>query len=170
MQYITWEMNESLLGMRVQDVVRSVDYALSRADVDRSGVRAIGRGMGALWVLFAAALDSRIKAAVCDGGLLSYRTLTETDRYLHGASIFILDVLLHFDLPQIAALIADRRLTVLGPVDAMKFEVDAVRARKAYEPTALAYKIAGKPDAFVVSTHQKEISLAEQYLRYCASC
>jgi len=72
MQYIAWEMNESLLGMRVQDVVRSVDYAVSRADVDRAGVRVIGRGMGALWVLLAAALDPRISRTVCDGGLLSY--------------------------------------------------------------------------------------------------
>jgi cephalosporin-C deacetylase-like acetyl esterase len=167
MQYIAWEMNKSLLGMRVEDVVRSVDYALSRADVDHAGVRAIGRGMGALWVLFAAALDNRIKAAVCDGGLLSYRTLTESDRYLHGASVFIPDVLLHFDLPQIAALVADRRLAVLGPLDAMKSEVDAARARKTYNPAAQAYTAAGKPDAFAVAIHQKDISPAEEYLRYC---
>jgi cephalosporin-C deacetylase-like acetyl esterase len=167
MQYIAWEMNESLLGMRVQDVVRSVDYALSRTDVDRAGVRAIGRGTGALWVLFAAALDNRITAAVCDGGLLSYRTLTESDRYLHGASIFIPDVLLHCDLPQVAALVADRRLTVLGPVDAMKSEVDGARAREAYELTAQAYRTAGKTDAFVVATHQKDKALADEYLRYC---
>jgi len=167
MQYIAWEMNESLLGMRVEDVVRSVDYALSRADVDRSGVRAIGRGMGALWVLFAAALDNRITAAVCDGGLLSYRTLTETDRYLHGASVFIPDVLLHCDLPQIAALVADRRLVVLGPVDAMKSEVDLPRSQKAYETAARAYQAAGKAEAFVVASHQKDIPQAEEYLRYC---
>jgi hypothetical protein len=167
MQYIAWEMNESLLGMRVQDVVRSVDYALSRTDVDRAGVRAIGRGMGALWVLFAAALDHRITAAVCDGGLLSYRTLTESDRYLHGASVFIPDVLLHCDLPHVAALVADRRLTVLGPVDAMKSEVDAARAREAYELTSQAYTTTGKIDAFVVATHQKDKALVDEYLRYC---
>ena len=167
MQYMAWEMNESLLGMRVQDVVRSVDYTLSRSEVDGQGVRAIGRGMGALWVLFAAALDPRITAAVCEGGLLSYRTLAETDRYLHGANVFLPDVLLHFDLPQVAAMVADRRLTILAPVDAMKLEVAPERARKAYEWTEQAYKRAGHVNAFVVATRDKEISQAEEYLMYC---
>jgi len=165
LQYLAWEMNETLLGMRVQDVVRSVDYTLGRADVDGRGVRAIGKGMGALWVMFAAALDARIAAAVCEGGLLSYRTLTETDRYLHGASVFIPDVLRHFDLPQVAAAVAGRRLAVLAPVDAMKSPVDEMRGRKAYEWAERAYKQAGKPDAFAVAGHQQEMSPAEEYLR-----
>jgi cephalosporin-C deacetylase-like acetyl esterase len=166
MQYMAWEMNESLLGMRVQDLVRSVDYTLSRPDVDARAVRAIGRGMGALWVMFAAALDTRIAAAVCEGGLLSYRTLTESDRYLHGASVFIPDVLRHFDLPQVAAAVASRRLTVLAPVDAMKSPVDMERARKTYDYPARAYQQAGKPGAFAVAAHQHQTSLAEEYLRF----
>jgi hypothetical protein len=165
MQYIAWEMNESLMGMRVQDVVRSVDYAVSRADVDRAGVRVIGRGMGALWVLFAAALDPRISRTVCEGGLLSYRTLTSSDRYLHGASIFIPDVLKHFDLPQVAGAVAGRRLAILDPVDAMKSSVDLETARQAYEPAAQAYARAGAPGAFVVARRRVDITRAEDYLQ-----
>jgi cephalosporin-C deacetylase-like acetyl esterase len=164
MQYIAWEMNESLAGMRVQDVVRSVDYAVSRPDVDRAGVRVIGRGMGALWVLFAAALDPRMSHVVCEGGLLSYRTLTSADRYLHGASIFIPGVLKHFDLPQVAAAVAGRRLAILDPLDAMKSAVDIETARRAYEPAAQAYARAGAPGAFVVARRGNNITRAEQYL------
>ena len=100
---MAWEMDESLFGMRVRDVVRSVDYALSRADSAQDGVRVIGKGMGALWALFAATLDPRIRALVCDHGLLCYRALTASDRHLHGANVFIPDVLKHFDLPDVAA-------------------------------------------------------------------
>jgi cephalosporin-C deacetylase-like acetyl esterase len=164
MQYLAWEMNEFLLGMRVQDVVRSVDYTLSRQDVDSRGVRAIGKGMGALWVIFAAALDSRITAAVCEGMLLSYRTLTETDRYLHGASVFIPDVLRQLDLPQVAAAVAGRRLAILAPVDAMKSPVDEERARKHYRVTEQAYVSAGRPGAFVVAGRRQMISPAEEFL------
>jgi cephalosporin-C deacetylase-like acetyl esterase len=164
MQYMAWEMNESLLGMRVQDVVRSVDYSLSRSDVDRAGVRVIGKGMGALWSLFAAALDARIARAVCEGGLLSYRTLTSADRYLHGASSMIPDVLQHFDLPQVAAAIADRRLVLLDPVDAMKSRLDADVARKAYETTAQAYAKGNRPERFVVAKRRQDVALAEEYL------
>ncbi|HET9320985.1 MAG TPA: alpha/beta hydrolase family protein, partial [Bryobacteraceae bacterium] len=165
MQYIAWEMNESLMGMRVQDVVRSVDYAVSRSDVDRAGVRVIGRGMGALWVLFAAALDPRISRTVCEGCLLSYRTLASADRYLHGASIFIPDVLKHFDLPQVAAAVAGRRLAILDPMDAMKSAVDLETARQAYEPAVQAYARAGAPGAFAVARRRNDITLAEDYLR-----
>ena len=153
MQYMAWEINESLTGMRVQDVMRSVDYGLSRTDVDRGGVRAIGKGMGALWVLFAAALDTRVTRAVCDGGLLSYRALASSDRYLQGASVMLPDVLKHFDLPQVASAVAGRRLVMLDPVDAMKSRVDLETARKAYEAAAQ------------VAARRQDVSLAEQYLQ-----
>ena len=140
--YMAWEMRESLLGMRVQDVVRGVDYLHSRSDVDRS-VRVIGTGRGAIWALLAMALDDRIQAGVCEQGLLSYRALTATDRYLHGADVFIPSVLRFFDLPEIAAACAPRRLTVVSPVDAMKRPVEPSAARRTYEFASQAYSRAG---------------------------
>ena len=164
MQYMAWEMDESLLGMRVQDVVRSVDYTLSRPDVDRAGVRVIGKGMGALWVLFAAALDSRLTRTVCEGGLLSYRTLASSDRYLHGASSMIPGVLKQFDLPQVAAALADRRLALLDPVDAMKSRLDPAMASQAYASTAEAFRKANRPDQFLVAS-RRQTTQAEIYLQ-----
>jgi cephalosporin-C deacetylase-like acetyl esterase len=130
MAYWAWEMDQSLLGMRVQDVVRSIDYLLGRGDMART-VDLVGRGMGALWTMFAAALDVRVRSVVCDGGLLSYRTLTDTDRYLHGANVFIPDVLRHFDLPEVAAA-ARCTVTLVTPVDAMKNPVELARTRRVY--------------------------------------
>ena len=146
MTYMTWYMDESLFGMRVADVIRSVDYALSRADV--SGVRAVGQGAGALWVLYAAALDSRIAEVVSERGLVSYKALAQTDRYTHGADIFVRDVLLRFDLPQVAAAIAPRPLSLVRPVDAMKRPVEAARAGEVYSVAAAAYRSAGAGGAF----------------------
>ena len=93
MAYMAWYLDKCLLGMRVQDVVRSVDYVLSRSDVDQGGVSVIGKGAGALWALYAAALDERITGVVAEGGLLTYGSLATVDRYLHGASVFVRDVL-----------------------------------------------------------------------------
>ncbi|MEK7406137.1 MAG: acetylxylan esterase, partial [Acidobacteriota bacterium] len=139
MTYMTWFMDRSLFGMRVQDVVRGVDYLLSRPDAGNQGVRVAGKGAGALWVMYAAALDPRIRGVIAERGLLTYRSLCEVDRYLHGAHIFIRDVLKSLDLPQVAAAIADRPLTVVAPVDPMKRPVDPGLARKAYEWTLEAY-------------------------------
>ena len=68
-------------------------------------------------MLFAAALDERVHAAVCEGGVLSYRTLTDSDWYLHGANVFIPDVLKYFDLPEVASAVRCP-LTVVAPLDA----------------------------------------------------
>jgi cephalosporin-C deacetylase-like acetyl esterase len=132
----------------VQDVVRSLDYSLSRPDVDPSRVRVVGRGMGALWTLFAAALDTRIQTAVCESGLLSYGELCRSDRYLHGANVFVPNILSHFDLPQVAAAIADRSLTLVAPVDAMKRPVRPEGAENAYAWTRAVYAAAGAQDRF----------------------
>lgn len=148
--YMTWFMDESLFGMRVQDVVRSVDYVLGRTDVDKSDWKIVGKGAGALWVLYAAALDSRIQDATCERGLLSYRLLAQTDRYLHGAGIFVRDVLQYFDLPQVAAMVANRRLTLSSPVDAMKQTVAVAAAREIYKDAFAAYQNAGADGRFTI--------------------
>jgi cephalosporin-C deacetylase-like acetyl esterase len=150
--YLAWYMDRSLFGMRVQDLVRTVDYTLSRPDAGARTVRVIGKDMGALWALLAAALDPRIVATVCHGGLVSYRSLTDGDRYVHGADIFIPDVLEHFDLPQVAAAISTRRLALLGPVDAMRRHVDIAHARGLYSAATVE----------AIDAHQ---DLAGQYLR-----
>ena len=81
MTYMTWFMDQSLLGMRVQDVVQSVDYVISRHDTDAKNLHVIGKGMGGLWCLYAAALDPRIRSLISVQSLLSYRSLTQVDRY-----------------------------------------------------------------------------------------
>jgi hypothetical protein len=101
-------------------------------------------------VLYAAAIDQRIQNATCERGLISYRALARTDRYLHNASIFVRDVLKYFDLPQMAALVADRRLTLVSPVDAMKRRVDIEPARSAYKEAFAAYEAAGAAGRFTI--------------------
>ncbi len=148
--YIAWSMDESLFGMRVQDVVRGVDFALSRAEADPASLRLHGKGQGALWAMVAAVFDERVRSVVAEGGLLSYRTLTETDRYLYSAGVFIPDILLHLDLPHVAAAIAGRPLTLVSPVDSMMQPVPLSRAEKAYRPARTAYERAGKSGSFQI--------------------
>ncbi|MGH9666821.1 MAG: hypothetical protein ACRD9L_20550 [Bryobacteraceae bacterium] len=109
------------------------------------------------------ALDSRIQAAVCEQGLLSYRTLTASDRYLHSADIFIPSVLQHLDLPQVAAASVPRRLSLIAPVDAMKRPVDAAVASRAYEWANRVYANADARDRFRIIPPER-IVRAEDYL------
>jgi len=62
MTYMAWEMNESCSACACGRGA-SVDYALSRPDVDAGGVRASAKHGGVV-ALFAAALDARIRTGV----------------------------------------------------------------------------------------------------------
>ena len=141
--YMTWEADESLFGMRVQDVVRSLDYAVSRTDVNQKRLRVAGKGAGALWVLFAAILDERISDLTLEHGLLSYGTLASADRYTHSTAIFVPDLLRHFDLPQLAAQLAGCNLTIVSPVDHMKRPVDLETAKQCYSITEREFQRVG---------------------------
>jgi len=162
--YAAWFIDESLVGMRVQDTIRSIGYAISRDEVDRSRLHLIGKGQGALWCLFAAGFDERISALICTEGLLSYRCLTQTDRYLYGADVLIPGMLLKFDLPQVAAIRTSLSLTLLNPLDPMKNAMPQSEAEHSYAWTRAAYKIAGGSERFQIATLSDNVEPARRYL------
>jgi hypothetical protein len=114
--------------------------------------------------MYAAALDPRIDAVICDRGLLSYRTLTQSDRYLHNASIFLRDVLQHFDLPQVSAAVAPRQLVLVDPVDATKRPAGLAAARRTYEFTHQEYAKAGAAERFRIVERGPDADPVERFL------
>ncbi len=162
--YAAWSMDLSLLGMRVQDVVRCVDYTMQREGVDTRRLHVIGKGQASLWCLYAAVLDERIPNLICTGGLLSYRSLAQADRSLYGGDIFVPEILQHFDLPDLAAILAPRPLVLIEPKDAMKKTVDARLANEAYRGTRAAYLAAGAGEKFRIEDEGAHPSIAEHYL------
>jgi cephalosporin-C deacetylase-like acetyl esterase len=158
MQYMAWYTDADLFGMRVHDVLRSIDYATSRTGAEK--IHVLGTGSGALWSLYAAALDPRAAALLCERGLASYRELLDTDRYLHFASVFVRDVYRRFDLPQVAAMLAGRRLIVSSPVDAMKRALSPERAEAAYAATRTAFRAGELRLAHPKSTEERMALIA----------
>jgi len=138
---MAWALGDSLFTIRVRDLLRAIDFASQFGRV-----RLAGADMGALWVLFAAAVDQRVTSVAIQRGLASYRMLTDHGRFMQAASQTIPGMLKRFDLPQVAGLIAPRPLTILDPVDHMKRVIDSQTAGRGYEPTSTAYGVA--PNAF----------------------
>ncbi|MGA7237133.1 MAG: hypothetical protein WBY44_15710, partial [Bryobacteraceae bacterium] len=161
--YSAWQLEDSLVGMRVADTLRTVDYALSLPGV--SGVHVAGKGLGSLVAMLATAIDPRIAGAVCHGGLLSYATMSSAAGTLLGADLILRGVLREFDLPEIAASIANRPLRIVDPVDAMKKPVDIASVRSTYRKTADAYSRKGAAGRFQVLTAGSSSDLAEVYFK-----
>jgi cephalosporin-C deacetylase-like acetyl esterase len=161
--YMAWSMAESLLGMRVLDAIRTVDYALARKDVDPAGLKLFGSGMGAVWALCAAALDPRIPAVICERLLGSYEMLVRGGIYSHMASVMMLDSAKHLDLPDVAATLAGRRLTLVSPVDQLKRPLGAEALKSTYRVAAEAFRVAGSADKLRIEAARSGRDQADGY-------
>lgn len=113
------QLGVSLMGLRLFDILRCVDYLRSRGDV--SVLEMYGIGQAALMAYLTGALDERIKSVTCEDMLCSYRAITEEPYY--NSNLFPLEVLpwgilRFFDLPDLLPCYADREFHLLNPVDA----------------------------------------------------
>jgi len=165
MAYAAWWMNESLLGMRVWDVLRCLDYVTQRQGAGHQRLHVIGKGRAGLWCLYAAALDDRIHSLMCVDSLLSYRSLTQVDRYLYGADIFVPQILQYLDLPQVAAAVSPRPLALIDPRNPMKERVSAPAADAEYRVTQDIYNLTGASSKFEIHCDETVGNTGDRYIR-----
>ena len=78
----------SVVGKNTWDVMRSVDFLQTLDFVDRAQIGCIGWSLGGHSTLFAAAFDSRITAAISNGGVLDWHhrsdSWSRSDEYVPG--------------------------------------------------------------------------------------
>src|SRR5262249_18057370 len=66
-------LGQTLIGWRVWDIMRTIDYISTRADLDASRVGCMGISGGGTATLFAAALEPRLRVAMVSGYLNTFR-------------------------------------------------------------------------------------------------
>jgi hypothetical protein len=91
--------------------------------------------------------------------------MASADGTLLGADLVMRGVLKTFDLPDIAASIADRPLRIIDPVDAMKRPVEIASVRSAYRRTADAYSRKGADGRFQILTACSGGDLVDVYFK-----
>ena len=123
-------LGRPLLGQRVTDIL-----ALAAALRVHPALRGLTLKVAALnWLtpaaLFAAAIDPAIREVYLAGGLISYRSVVETEGSSGPFGSFVFGILQHTDLPEVAAALAPRRVCLAGAVDGAggAMAVAAVRA------------------------------------------
>jgi dienelactone hydrolase len=117
---------------RVQDVLGVLRYVRTRPEVDPQRIVLLGRGGGATVALHAAAVDGGVAAVVAHEALVSYRAIVEAPRHVHPVADFLPGVLLHYDLPHLAAALAPARVLISAPQDAMGLPLSPGAADAAY--------------------------------------
>lgn len=66
-------VGKTLVGMRVDDTIRALNWLASRPDVDRSSILLYGKGGLGMVALHTAALDPRVTRVVVENTLASKR-------------------------------------------------------------------------------------------------
>lgn len=110
-----------LWGLMVYDSIKSVDWLLTRPDVDADRLGTIGMSMGSSMAQWLGALDTRIGTVVDICCLSDYHTLIEQKKLSgHGIYYYVPGLLRHFTASQINALIAPRpHLSIAGLQDTL---------------------------------------------------
>lgn len=109
-------VGRTLVGLRVDDVIRAIDYLSSRADVDMAHISAEASGHMGLVLLHAGVLDRRIRPIVVDHVLTSYRSLLDAPLPTGAPEDVIPGVLLHYDIPDLERALKPR-LTESDPLE-----------------------------------------------------
>jgi dienelactone hydrolase len=132
-------------GVLFWDDLRTVDYLLTRPEVDPKRVGCVGLSVGGLRACHLAALDERVKAAVVVGWMASFPAqLHKHVRNTIGFTKLVPGLYRFLDYPDVASLALPAALLVInGSRDAL-FELDGVKA--CFDKLAACYQKAGVPE------------------------
>jgi dienelactone hydrolase len=134
-------------GVMFWDDVRSVDYLLSRPEVDKERIGCVGLSVGGLRSCHLAALDDRIKAAVVVGWMCSFpRQLQKHIRNTIGHTKLVPGLYRELDYPDVASLAMPAALLVINGSKDGLFEPAGVQ--QSFQKLTACYRKAGVPDRF----------------------
>ena len=116
-------------GVMFWDDVRTVDYLLTRPEVDPARIGCVGLSVGGLRSCHLAALDDRVKAAVVVGWMASFPAqLKRHVRNTIGHTKVVPGLYRYLDYPDVASLALPSALMVINGSKDGLFDLDGVKA------------------------------------------
>ena len=114
-----------MLGQRVFDVMRGIDFIETQDDLDANLVASMGNSGGGTTSYFAAAVDERIKLAVVSCSFSTYER--SWLQHPHCACGYLPGLLEVADMPELAELIAPRHLMIVAGQEDYLADIEGVR-------------------------------------------
>ena len=133
-------------GIVAWDDMRTVDYLLTRPEVDETRIGCVGVSFGGWRSLFLSALDPRIRAGCVVGFMSTIRSMLRRHVDTHSWVHFVPGLHRHLDLPDVVSLNAPRPLLVQQCRRDALFPVAGMEA--AVQTIAAAYAKAGVGERF----------------------
>jgi dienelactone hydrolase len=136
-------LGETMIGWRVYDVIRAIDWIESRPALDSRRIGCIGISGGGTCALFSAAVDPRIRATLVSGYLNTFRACIMS--MSHCMDNYVPGILKWAEMYDVAGLIAPRALfSEAGDRDPI---FPATAARESFERVKKVYEMFGAPEA-----------------------
>ena len=158
----TWE------GIVLWDDMRTVDYLLTRPEVDGSRIGCVGVSFGGYRSLFLAGMDERISAACVVGFMSTVKPMIRRHIDTHSWVHFVPAIHRYLDWPDIVALRAPKPLLVqqctrdgLFPLPGMQEAVEKIRAIYAKSGAAQGFS-----SRFYDVTHQFNVAMQDDAFRW----
>jgi dienelactone hydrolase len=131
-------------GVMLWDDIRTVDYLVTRPEVDKSRIGCVGLSVGGLRSCHLAALDDRIKAAVVVGWMASFPAQLKSHiRWTIGPTMLVPGLYRDLDYPDVASLAMPAALLVINGSKDTLFDREGVKA--SFDKLTACYKKAGIP-------------------------
>jgi hypothetical protein len=141
---------QTMIGLRVWDAMRAIDYLATRPEIDIHRVATLGASGGGTTSLFTAAVDDRVQVGVVSAYFNTFRDSIVSishcpDNYVPG--------LVHdMEMSDVAGLIAPRCLFVeSGRLDRI-FPIEG--SQRAVEHTRQIYRTLGVPERMGYEAHE----------------
>jgi len=144
-------LGRPLVGQRTSDILALVAGCRKHPALEGRRVVIAARGKLTVPALLAGALDSNISEMYLAGGLVSYRDVVNTEIYTCSFANFVPKLLLHTDLPEIAATVAPRQITLAGTVNAAGNVMETGAVRGIYTGNHVTVRDKGDWDVNVLS-------------------
>jgi dienelactone hydrolase len=133
---------QTMIGWRVWDVMRTIDYIATRAELDSSRIGCMGISGGGTVTLFSTALEPRIRAALVSGYLNTFRD--SVGSLAHCIDNYVPGILNWAEMHDLAGLIAPRPLFVES---GEKDNIFPIRASiESFNKVREIYQVFGAPD------------------------
>ena len=167
LQYTAFMIQRSVVGLQAGDVMRVRAFLQGRPeghDTRRIGVVGVGQ-MGTA-VLHAAALDLGLAGVVLSEPSLSYRSVVLHPHYKMNLSEMVAGALTAYDLPDLVACLAPRRVALLAPQNHLREPAgDAVTASELEYPRGVYTRSGAGGSLRVVPAETDRETLVDWALR-----
>jgi dienelactone hydrolase len=149
-------LGQCMIGWRLWDIIRGVDYLETRPEVDPQRIGLMGISGGGMMTLFGAALEPRIKACLVSGYYNTFRDCIFS--IAHCIDNYIPGLVGVAEMPDVAGLIAPRPMFVESGTDDPIFPVEATR--RAFARAQEIWRVWGAGDRLGLEIFEGEHSFS----------